>query len=95
MRFTLSALLLGFLLDLALGDPRWLYHPIRLVGHLITGTERVLRGLFPETKKGELAAGALLVLVVAGITTAAPALILYGAGKLNQGLLFALYRMRA
>lgn len=93
MRFTLSALLLGFLLDLALGDPRWLYHPIRLVGHLITGTERVLRGLFPETKKGELAAGALLVLVVAGITTAAPALILYGAGKLNQGLLFALYTL--
>ena len=93
MKFTLSALLLGFLLDLALGDPGWLYHPIRLVGHLITGSERALRRLFPGTRRGELAAGVVLVLVVAGITTAVPALILYGAGKLNRGLLFALYTL--
>ena len=31
MRFTLCALLLGFLLDLLLGDPHWLYHPIQAV----------------------------------------------------------------
>jgi len=90
MRFTLSALLLGFLLDLALGDPRWLYHPIRLVGHLITGTERVLRGLFPETKKGELAAGVFFGLFVVAVSTAVPFLILLVAAKIHLWLFFAL-----
>ena len=33
MAFHISALVLGFLLDLAFGDPRWLYHPIRLIGN--------------------------------------------------------------
>ena len=28
---------IGFVLDLMLGDPGWLYHPVRLIGHLITG----------------------------------------------------------
>ena len=29
------AVLLGFLLDLLLGDPQWMYHPVRLIGSLI------------------------------------------------------------
>ena len=37
MRFHILALILGFLLDLAFGDPRWLYHPIRLIGELTAG----------------------------------------------------------
>jgi adenosylcobinamide-phosphate synthase len=46
-------LLSGYLLDLALGDPRWLPHPIRLFGHVIyfgeslfnNGKWRFLKGL--------------------------------------------------
>ena len=47
MELSILAVGLGFLLDLLLGDPHWLYHPIRLVGHLITGLETVLRRIFP------------------------------------------------
>ncbi len=31
MELSILAVGLGFLLDLLLGDPHWLYHPIRLV----------------------------------------------------------------
>ena len=34
----------GFFLDLIFGDPYWMPHPVRLMGRLINGTERVLRG---------------------------------------------------
>ena len=37
---TLGALVLGFFLDLLIGDPHFLYHPIRLVGNLISVTEK-------------------------------------------------------
>ena len=33
---SLLALLAGFLLDLLIGDPHFLYHPVRLVGALIS-----------------------------------------------------------
>ena len=35
--------ILAFLLDLILGDPVWLYHPVRIIGLLISGLERILR----------------------------------------------------
>ena len=37
-------LLAGVALDLALGDPRWLPHPVRGIGWLISRSERVWRG---------------------------------------------------
>ena len=70
---------IGFLLDLILGDPRWLYHPVRLIGHLITTAERIIRNCFPESKRGERIGGGVLVLIVVGISAAVPALILWAA----------------
>ncbi len=87
---TLGALILGFFIDMLVGDPHFLYHPIRLVGNLITVTEKLLRRIFPKTQKGELTAGVFLVMIVAGISTAVPGLILYGAWKINPWLYFAL-----
>lgn len=75
--FTLPAVVLGFGLDLLLGDPRWLYHPVRLIGKLITVLERALRAIFPKTKAGERAGGLCLTLLVAGIGTAVPAAVLH------------------
>ena len=43
MELSILAVILGFILDLIVGDPHWLYHPIRLVGHLISGLEKILR----------------------------------------------------
>ncbi|EET62338.1 cobalamin biosynthesis protein CobD family protein [Marvinbryantia formatexigens DSM 14469] len=55
MRLSLLALLAGFLLDLLLGDPAWIYHPIRMIGNLIAALEKLLRRLFKvvpaETEK--------------------------------------------
>ena len=75
--YILPAAVLGFLLDLIFGDPVWLYHPVRLIGKLITVFEKLLRGLFPKNKTGERVAGVFLVIFVTGISTALPALILY------------------
>jgi len=58
----------GFLLDQAFGDPHFLYHPVRLIGKLISGLERVLRALFGKTEKGLLWGGLLLAVLVSGTT---------------------------
>lgn len=90
MKETLAAVLLGYLLDLLIGDPHWLYHPIRLVGNLISLLERWLRSLFPKTEKGELTAGVFLVILTTGITTAAAAGILYAGYLIHPAVKFAL-----
>ena len=67
----------GFVLDLLLGDPAWLYHPVRLIGHLITKTEKIIRRFTSEKKNRERAGGLLLVLIVTGISMFVPGIILY------------------
>lgn len=71
-----AALAVGFALDLLCGDPHGFPHIVVFAGTLIAWGERVLRPLFPPTERGERAAGALLVLVVAAVCTALPALLL-------------------
>lgn len=64
-----------------LRDPRWLYHPVRLIGHLISGTERIIRNCLPANKTGERIGGGILVLVVVTVSTGVPAVILSVAYK--------------
>ena len=90
MTFHISALVLGFLLDLAFGDPRWLYHPIRLIGNLIAWAEKPFRAAFPKSEKGELAAGTFFAVFVVAVSTAVPALLLVLASRLSLWLVFAL-----
>ena len=65
---TLYAILIGFIMDLLIGDPHWMYHPVRLIGKLITFLELLLRKIFPKTKDGEQKAGFVLVVLVCGIS---------------------------
>ena len=44
LKYHMTAFFLGFLLDLLLGDPYWLPHPIRLIGNLIAALDRKLLG---------------------------------------------------
>ena len=62
--YSMPALAAGFILDLMIGDPRWLYHPVCLIGNLIAFLEKILRKIFPKTDKGELAAGIVEVILV-------------------------------
>lgn len=75
----------GFVLDLILGDPVWLYHPVRIIGHLISGLEKIIRSLLFKTgqreaperrKKKEYISGATLVVIVLAVSVAVPALLL-------------------
>ena len=61
---TVAAIVVGFILDLILGDPHWLPHPICLIGNLISFLEKTLRRLFGFSQQGLLIGGALLVVLV-------------------------------
>lgn len=61
----LATLALAYAADLVIGDPRWVPHPVRGMGVMTTWGERLLRVLLPW----ERLAGAMLVLVVVGVST--------------------------
>ena len=82
----LIALVLGFCIDLLLGDPHSSLHPVVLIGKLISATEKAVRKLFPKTPRGENAAGAVLWLFAAVVSTAVPAGILWLAYRVNRFL---------
>ncbi|MCL5022664.1 MAG: adenosylcobinamide-phosphate synthase CbiB [Nitrospirae bacterium] len=69
-------LILAFLLDLAIGDPRWMPHPVRLIGRAAGGAEKFLRR-YVSTPAGERRAGVLLVLAVVAPAALVTALILF------------------
>ncbi len=60
-----SELLLAFLVDLAIGDPRWLPHPVRMMGKAVSRSELFLRRHL-STPSGEKKAGIFLVLMIVG-----------------------------
>ncbi|MEI8140275.1 MAG: adenosylcobinamide-phosphate synthase CbiB [bacterium] len=66
-------------LDLMIGDPRWLPHPVRGIGWLAQRLEAPLRRLL----KNEYAAGVLVVLLVVGSTAFAVWGLIHGAMLLH------------
>ena len=80
----------GFLLDCLLGDPHNPWHPICLIGNLISLLEKKIRRLFPKSHSGELTGGILLVILVLVISTAIPTLILMAAKRVHPYLALVL-----
>ena len=76
MLYHTIALAAGYLLDLLIGDPRWLYHPVCLIGNLITLLEKGIMKIFPKTEKGELFGGFLEVILVCLISLGVPCAVL-------------------
>ncbi len=72
-------LLFGFLIDCILGDPYSLPHPIRLIGSLIAGLEKLLR---PRIKN-ERTAGTVLVITVLILSAGVPLALLMICYKIN------------
>lgn len=57
-------LVLGFGLDMLLGDPYNFPHPVRLIGSCITKVEKICRKVFPNTEKGEYLGGSVLAITI-------------------------------
>lgn len=57
-------IILAYILDLILGDPRWLPHPVRGIGWMITKIEPVLRKVFRNERIG----GVILAISVIGVS---------------------------
>lgn len=76
-------LLLGYGLDLCFGDPRWLPHPVVLMGKCISGLEKLLRRCLPNSKGGQLVGGALLALLLPLGSFGAGWLLLWGLGRIH------------
>ena len=86
MKWSLYALLIGFGMDLILGDPHGFPHPVIAIGKLISGLEKHLRRLFPATVRGENIAGGVLWVLVAGLSTVVPAFVLWGCRLVSPWL---------
>lgn len=84
------AALCGFVIDLLLGDPAWMPHPVVFMGWCISALEKLLRRIFPKTPKGELAGGVILAAVLPLGTLAFTGLCVWGLGLVHPVLGFAL-----
>lgn len=59
-----SSILLGFILDLLLGDPEKLPHPVVIIGKGISFLEKKLRSIFPDTAPGRRRAGKVMATLI-------------------------------
>ena len=74
-------ILIAILLDQLLGDPRWLPHPVRIIGAACAGCERITRAVLPP-----FAAGICTVTLVLGLTGATAWAVVAGANLLHPWL---------
>ncbi|MBR0464067.1 MAG: cobalamin biosynthesis protein CobD [Clostridia bacterium] len=80
------ALIIGYAIDLLLGDPEWLLHPVVLIGRFISRMEKMVRRRFSRN----LRIGAvLLTLSTVGVTCAVTGLILWVLSRLGRWPLLA------
>lgn len=92
IKYHIIALFGGFLLDLLVGDPHWMPHPIRLIGGLIAKCSKWNRA---ELKKGEQfwRGVAMTILVVCLTAVVAAAILVVGywlhpfAGCIIEGIM--------
>lgn len=85
----LLSLLTGFLLDFLFGDPRWLPHPVRLIGLMISSGEKYLRKLSCKTPRSRYFCGMLLTLCTVLVSFAVPFFILLVLSRVSVYLLVA------
>ena len=98
-KMTILACITGFLLDCIFGDPVWMYHPIRVIGNLISVLEKGLRKLScsriyasEQEKKNrrEVLAGGILWILTVSLSFLVPAVLLFAAGKVHPAVRFLL-----
>lgn len=88
------AILIGIIIDLIVGDPVFLLHPVQIIGKLIEILEKMLRGKKSKSGKsgsdaGDLVLGIIEVIGVTFTTGAVAFGICYAAYRINEYLLLA------
>lgn len=90
MFISILPIAIGYFLDLIFGDPNTKYHPICLIGNLISKTEKLLLGLkFLENKEENPSktkmffGGVVLWLVVVAVSFLVPYVFLNLVGRIN------------
>ena len=86
--YIIGVIVTGFLLDLFLGDPHWMPHPVRLMGSMITGLTKSLRRETADSPSDQIRQGAVMAAVMAAVWFLAPLLILTAAGLMGDWLRF-------
>lgn len=98
-KMIILACVTGFLLDCIFGDPAWMYHPIRVIGNLISVLEKGLRKLLcsripaseqEKKNKREVLAGGILWILTVSLSFLVPAVLLFAAGKVHPAVRFLL-----
>ena len=87
MLISVASCVTGFLLDFLFGDPVWLYHPVRLIGKLISFLEKRLRR---GSEKQKEILGGVLWLCVSVLSFTIPFVCLAAAQKIHPMVRFLL-----
>ena len=84
------ALVIGFILDMIVGDPYWLPHPICLIGNFISKGEKAVRKIFPKSQKGEFLGGMSLSILTVVLAFVVPFFIIWCGYLIDKRLLLIL-----
>lgn len=77
------AVVLGFILDMVLGDPHYSWHPVCIIGNFIAWCEKKIRKIIKLSHRSELVGGGVLVAIVVFVSIAIPYGIIYLAGYIH------------
>ena len=83
LKYNILPLVIGFLLDLLLGDPHGWWHPMCTIGNTISKTEKKCRKVFPKNEQGELCAGIWMVILVLLFSVTVPLVIVILCWKIH------------
>ena len=84
-----AAIVIGFIIDLIVGDPHNIPHPVVFIGRLIDCCEKSVRKVFSNTDRGLFWGGMVLCFVVMLISAIIPLCVLILLGRINFYLKFA------
>ena len=84
----MKELITAYILDLIVGDPHWLPHPVRIIGKVIEYLARVLRKN-NQNQRAEKIKGIFLTVITVGLSYYLIYFLIYIAGIISPGIKFA------
>ena len=84
----MKEIITAYFLDLIIGDPHWLPHPVRIIGKVIEYLERALRKN-NQNQQTEKIKGIILAVITVGLSYFTIYFLIYVGGIISPGLKFA------